>query len=215
MRDYRIEGIGSIQGGEFDELTVSGVGSNQGDIKADKIIIEGVFKSTGNIEANLIDTEGVGEIEGNIRAKKITVEGAMNIKNQQKVETEELYCEGCFTTKGDLYADVVQATGCIKANGIYGDNIQINSFGLKVNGFKKLMAKLNLTSSTNGSKVSIIEATTINLSGVQAETINGHDIVIGPGCTIDTVDCSGILKVHETSHVGKILGATEQTKEII
>ncbi len=215
MRNYSIDGIGSIQGGEFDELRVNGVGNNHGDIKAEKMYIEGVFKSTGNIETNYLDVEGVGEINGNIRASKITIEGVINFEDSKKIETEQLYCEGCINSVGDLYADMIQATGCIKANGIYGDNIKIDSFHFQMSGLKKMLSKLNIVTSYNGSKVNTIEATTINLSGVKATRVNGHDIVIGPGCTIDTVDCSGKLKVHESSHVGEILGATEQVKEIL
>lgn len=215
MSNYSIDGLGSIQGGEFGELRVNGVGNNHGDIKAEKIYIEGVFKSTGNVEAEFIDVEGVGDINGNIRARKISIEGVINFQSNKKIETEQLYCEGFINSVGDLYADSIQATGCIKANGIYGDNIQINSYQFQVSGLKKMLSKLNIVTSFNESKVNTIEATTINLSGVKATTVNGHDIVIGPGCTIDTVDCSGKLKVHETSHVGKILGATEQVKETL
>lgn len=215
MRNYSIDGLGSIQGGEFDELRVNGVGNNHGDIRADRIYIEGVFKSTGNIETNYLDAEGVGDIKGNIRAKKITIEGVINFQDDKKIETENLYCEGCLNSVGDLYADVIQATGCIKAKGIFGDNIQIDSLHFQLSGLKKMFSKLNIANGYNGSKIDTIEATTINLSGVKATTVNGHDIVIGPGCTIDTVDCSGKLKVHESSHVGKIIGATEQTKETL
>lgn len=207
MNNYSIEGIGTMNGGQFMELKVEGVGSNKGDIKADKIVVEGVFKSTGYIEADLIDCEGVCDIFGNIRAKKISIEGVVNMKDNQKMEAETLYCEGCLNSGGDLYVDSLKAAGCIKAKGIYGDSIDLNSFGKSMSGFRKLLEKINICSNSFGSKVTIIEATKINLSGVIAQTVNGHDIVIGPGCVIDTIDCTGTLKIHESSTVTHILGA--------
>ena len=46
MKDFSIQGLGSISGGEFNRLTVEGMGTNHGDIIAEYLSIEGVFKST-------------------------------------------------------------------------------------------------------------------------------------------------------------------------
>lgn len=207
MNSYSIEGIGSMNGGQFIELRVEGVGTNKGDIKADKILVEGVFKSTGYIEADFIDCEGVCDFYGNIRAKKVGIEGVINMKDNQKMEAETLYCEGCLNSGGDLYVDSLKAAGCIKVKGIYGDSIEINSFGKTMSGFRRLLDRINILSNSCCSKVDTIEATNINLSGVCVRVVNGHDIVIGPGCEIDTIDCSGKLKIHESSKVTHILGA--------
>ena len=209
MQNYSIEGIGSINGGQFLELRVEGVGSNKGDIKADKIVVEGVFKSTGYVETELLDSEGVCDIYGNIRAKKVNIEGVINMKDDQKMEAETLYCEGCLNSGGDLYVDSLKAAGCLKVRGIYGDDIDINSFGKTIHGFKKLLENINIMSNYSASKITTIEATKIQLSGVNAHTVNGHDIVIGPGCVIDTIDCTGTLRIHETSQVSHIIGAKE------
>jgi hypothetical protein len=131
------------------------------------------------------------------------------MKDNQKMEAESLYCEGLLNSGGDLYVDSIKAAGCLKVRGIYGDNIEINSLGKTVNSFKKLLEKINLVSNVCGSKITTIEATTVHLSGVNAQTVNGHDIVIGPGCEIDTIDCTGTLKIHESSKVNHIIGAKE------
>lgn len=129
------------------------------------------------------------------------------MKDNQKLEAEYLDCEGCLSTAGDLYVDVLKAEGSIKAKGIYGDRIDIDSKGTSFHGIKKVLEKMNLRHSSNASKITTIEATTIYLTGVNAVTVNGHDIVIGPDCVIDTIDCSGTLKVHESSKVNHIIGA--------
>jgi hypothetical protein len=56
----------------------------------------------------------------------------------------------------------------------------------------------------------MIEATTIELSGVRADVVNGRDIKIGPNCQIENIDCSGILSVDPSSYVRNITG--EYTK---
>jgi hypothetical protein len=198
MRDFKIEGLGNISGGEFDTLHVEGVGNCSSNIKAKEIKIQGVFNCSGEIETDSLSCEGVANFKANIRAKKIYVEGVLSERRGTKIEAEQITCEGVIKTGGEISADVLNAEGCIDADEIVGDYIKILSHWHK----NRLIMVLNKIRS----KVRIIEATTIELSGVKAETVNGKDIKIGANCQIDNIDCSGILSIDPASFVGKITG---------
>lgn len=198
MKDLNLEGIGRINGGEYDNITLEGVNSCSDNIKAENIHIEGVFTCSGQIEAGLLYCEGVSDFKANIRAKKIVVEGVFNGKDSMKIEAEELICDGVIKSGGEIFADVVKADGCISAKEIYGDSIRIHTH-YPVNKILKLF-------NTAKSDVRLIEATTIDIKGVTADILNGRDITIGPNCKVDTIDCSGVLSIDSTSTVNKITG---------
>jgi cytoskeletal protein CcmA (bactofilin family) len=198
MHDFNMEGIGKIGGGEFNTITISGVGTCSNDIKAENIRVEGVFNCSGAVDAGALYCKGVADFKSNIRAKKINVEGVLNEKNGTKIEAEEIICDGVIKTGGEISADVLRADGCIEASEIVGDQIKINTHYLTSHFFKLFTRK--------HSDIGLIEATTINLSGVNADNVNGKDITIGPECNIDNIDCSGTLYIDKTSYVKNITG---------
>lgn len=198
MQNFNMEGIGTISGGEFDTITISGVGNCSNNIKAESIRIEGVFNCSGAIDAGVLFCKGVADFKSDIRAKKINVEGVLNEKGGTKIEAEEIICDGVIKTGGEISADVVRAKGCIEATEIVGDRITINT-RYRINRFIKMFTKKH-------SDVKLIEATTIDLAGVNADQVNGKDITIGPECNIDNIECSGTLFIDGTSFVKNITG---------
>lgn len=198
MQNFKMEGIGTISGGEYDIVKIEGVGSCKGNIKANEISIEGVFDCNGDVETGLLYCEGVADFKSNIRAKKLVIEGVLSERSGGKIEAEEIVCDGAISTKGEVSADIINAEGCIEANEIVGDRIRINSRFTR----GKILTLINRIQS----KVKLIEATTIELRGVTAEVVNGNDITIGPKCNINTIDCSGVLFIDKTAKVNKITG---------
>ena len=195
MIDNHMEGVCKIHGGEFGKLTVDGVGTCTDDIKAESIQINGVFKCVGAVETGLLQSDGTAEFMSNIRAKKIVIDGVATVKNNAKIEAEEVVCNGVIKA-GEISADRINADGVINAKEIVGDNIVIQScFGRIANFFVRKISNIEL-----------IEATTIKLCGVAAKSVNGKDISIGPHCRIDSIDCSGTLSIDKDSTVKTITG---------
>lgn len=197
MQGLNLEGFGRISGGVYDTLNLDGVSSCSDNIKAEKMHIKGVFTCSGEVQANYLYCEGVSDFKTNIRAKKIVVEGVLNEKSGTKIEAEEISCEGVIKTGGEIYADILKADGCVSANEIYGDRIGINT---------RYLSKIRKFFNSPKSDIKLIEATTIELSGVTAETVNGRDITIGPNCNIGKIDCNGTLFVDASSIVNTITG---------
>ncbi|MDF2941524.1 MAG: hypothetical protein K0S01_382 [Herbinix sp.] len=198
MQNYVMEGVGKISGGEFDTITVKGVGTCSDNIKAENIHIEGVFNCSGEVATKLLHCAGASDFKSNIRAKKITIGGVLSQKEGTKIEAEEIICEGLLKTGGEISADIIEADGCIVAKEIYGDQITIKSY---------YRAKRIVNFFTGEkSEVKLIEATTIVLKGVTADIVNGRDITIEANCSIDKIDCSGVLYIDKSSTVNTITG---------
>ena len=198
MKGLNMEGLGRINGGEYDSIKLEGVSSCSDNIKADHIQVKGVFTCSGEVNAGILDCGGVSDFKANVRAKKVIVEGVFNMKDGTKLEAEEIICEGVIKTGGEIYADILRADGCVSAKDIYGDQIRIETH-YPVNRIKNLF-------NVPKSDIRLIEATTINVSGVTADIVNGRDITIGPKCKIDSIDCSGTLFIDNSSTVNKITG---------
>lgn len=196
MQDFSMEGVSKMNGGEFGKIRVDGVGSCTGDLKAESLTVDGTFKCDGTVDTGLLRCDGAAAFTSNIRAKQIDVNGVINVKSGIRIEAEHIKCDGVINVNGEISADVIRADGCIKAKEIVGDQIYINTH---IHRFFHSIFKL--------SQVDLIEATSIELHGVRAQSVNGKDIVIGPHCRIDSIDCSGTLFIDSTSLVGTVTGS--------
>lgn len=200
-----IDGINSFIGGEFNEIKIDGVTTVTGPIKANKILINGIFKTEDYIEANLLDVDGVATIKKNVRAHEVDVAGTVSIKSE-KFEADSIKCDGIISVSGEINADKMFVKGIISAKEIYGDNIDISS---NIKGTEIVKAIKNFFGIQRGhfSKIETIEATTINIVNVKAKQLRGHDIIIGKDCTVENVDCDGILRISKSANVKNITGS--------
>ena len=197
MRDVTIEGVGSIKGGEYGLLSIEGVCKCNGDIQAETLLVEGVFKCFGSIRAGSMSCEGMSQIHGDIKAEKISIEGMMKVSGGTKIEATEITCEGMIELSGEISADRIDSDGFISADEIVGDSINIRS---RRNHFWDFFRP-------HHSRIKLIEATDIELRGVEAQTVNGTNVVIRSGCTIENLDCSGTLFIDPRSQVRNLTGS--------
>jgi len=208
MRIEKIEGFGSINGGEYDRVEIEGIGKIKGDIKAGSILIKGVNKCLGTIETDEFICEGIAQLSKSIRAKIVRIDGIVK-QGKAKMEADDIYCEGILLTNGEISADSIEVDGCISAPEIYGDRIKIvhcfrqkgnfnasNIFG--VFGGRKIEKDYSM--------VDVMEATNIELYGVRANSVSGNVVILGDGCDIKQVECDGTLKIHPGARIGKVIG---------
>lgn len=230
MRTTKIDGVVKMQPGEYESLDVDGIVKCPGDLVAENMTVDGILKVEGSLNANRLDIDGMtkikgdldcgslmvdgklkiegdlncdslemdgmGTVFGNLIAKGVSVNGLLTLKNGTKLETEKLSCEGIIKVNGEISADQIDAEGLLRAKEIVGEYVKIRSKGARVFGlfFRKF------------SRVPLIEATTIDLSGVKANQVNGQDIKIGKGCRIEHLDCSGHLSLAKGAKVKNITG---------
>jgi cytoskeletal protein CcmA (bactofilin family) len=215
MNDIKIDGRGTMNGGTYGDVRVNGSGDCDGDILAQSVEINGMFKCRGAIEAksfvcdgttalydsltaDRIDVDGAFKIEGDggIRAKTIDCDGAMRLKGNGNIEADTIRCDGFISTEGEVSADKMDINGMLKAREIVGDEIKIRSHMNKF--IKHFFSKY--------SEVGLIEATTVDVSGVLAKSVSGHNVRIGPKCMIDHVICNGTLSISKKAEIKEISG---------
>lgn len=204
MENGRVDGVITFDGGVYGDLNINGVATADGPLEAGHLDIDGVFNARSDVNCQDIKTSGVVTIDGNLRTKSANVDGVVTVHGS-KVEADRIVCEGVLTADGQVSADFIDAQGFINAKEIVGDHITIQSFTRSF--FFRMWVKLKeAVGSQDYSVVDLIEATTINLRGVHARTVSGHDIVIGPGCKINKVDASGTLNIDNDAEVAEIIG---------
>lgn len=182
-------------------ININGVLRCEGGIQADSIKVDGRLKCAGALRAASLDCNGSTQITGDVCVGKVDVDGVLQISGGTKLEAEEIRCDGAIRCDGQISADLLIANGFINARELVGERIIIHS---QITGLVWVFPKLC-------SRAELIEATTIELRGVTAQSVNGRDIIIGPGCTIEHLDCSGTLFIDGSAQVKNITGAFTRT----
>jgi len=209
-KDGRIDGVGTIQGGKYDTLRIDGVVEINGDIEAESLKINGVCTCNGNLTAKVFDCDGVLNVKGNLRAGDANIDGVVTVDGS-KVEADRIDCDGVLSVEGEISADFIQADGKLNALEIVGDHITIKSYwriGVRGIFFKiggKIGDKFVRNFREKFSVIGLIEGTTVDLRGVHAKSVSGHDVSIGKGCEIDSVSATGTLHIHPKAKVASVL----------
>ncbi len=91
-----------------------------------------------------------------MRKKFFGVDGVAKL---ERLEADEINCDGFIKAEEEVSADIMHVDGCIHAKEIVGDHISINSRSGKIAG---LLARKT-------SSIKLVEATTVKLRGVTAQ----------------------------------------------
>lgn len=233
MNDMRISGSGSLAAGEYGLVSVSGSAKFTGPVRAERVKISGScrgcgplttgemgvsgsfrcddaleagslrvsgsLKCAGAFRGGTVDCAGSMDVGGDVSASVLGVSGTFSVKEGTKIEADEIRCDGSIRVNGQISADKLIARGFVEAREVVGDSVCIRS--------QLLHTWLAVFLPKLASQVDLIEATTVELRGVTAGTVNGRDISIGPGCTIERLDCSGTLSIDPTAVVRTITGS--------
>jgi uncharacterized membrane protein YgcG len=203
MKNGRVDGVINFPGGVYGDLNINGVSTVEGPLEAAHLDIDGVFNARSDVCCESLNTAGVVTIDGNLRVKTANIDGVVTVHGS-KIEADRIIGTGVLTTDGQVSADYIDSQGFINAREIVGDHISIQSFTKSF--FFKMWIKLKeAVGSLDYSIVDLIEATTVNLRGVHAHMVSGHDVSIGPHCVIDRVDASGRLFIDQDAEVKEIV----------
>lgn len=217
MNDIHISGTGNVAPGQYDSVTVSGMGKCPGGLRAEeitvngtfkvedgtecrKLIVNGTFKGEGTLSAEEVVCNGAATIEDGLVANVLSVAGVLHCEGD-KLQSRELSCAGILTMDGLVSCDQIHVTGILKAEQLEGRSIRIRSHR------PELLRRFWLSKGL--SKIDYIQGIEIELSGVTAETVTGTDIIIGPDCNIERLRCNGTLKLDPSSVVEDLAGDYE------
>lgn len=202
------------------EMEINGAVKVSGTAGVEKLEVDGAFTVQGNLlECDELECDGSIAVEGSIRTRTLEIDGSL--KAGGDVEADEARVDGVLKVGGQMSADHVHVEGVVSASEVVGDEVIIwnesRRWGHGVNctivvGRRTIQIGGGREEDGEGpvSKVGLIEATTIALRCVEATTVNGTDVTIGPGCVIENLDCNGILHLDPAARVKNITGEYTQ-----
>ena len=230
LRNLSVSGAGSVAGGKYNEVKISGAGDVNGDIECNYFKSSGASDVKGNVKAKIIQISGASDIKGNIEAEEMTVSGSSDIKGDvttKKIKVsgasdikgtlhaEEVEVRGAVDIKGDCDAENFYARGCFEIGGLLNaGSINVEIFrrcrvreigGEKIDvrkGSGSFLGKVIGIFSTGDRLItSIIEGDEIYLENTTATIVRGGNVTIGPNCSIGTVEYRNSINVDNSSKV--------------
>lgn len=112
LGNLKISGVGSSNGGRFNEVRISGAGDVNGDIECNLFKSSGASDVKGNLKSKIVEVSGAADIRGNVSAEQIFVSGTSDMNGD--VETKKIKISGASDIKGGLHAEEVDISGVIE-----------------------------------------------------------------------------------------------------
>lgn len=196
LYDVKLEGIGKVNGGNYKNIKISGMGGILGDINGEIVTIEGTCKADGSIKCININVEGILEVAGSIEVNdKIYISGVTKIEGD--FQGREAHINGKIDVKGLFSADKINIllVGKNKIKEIGGEVISVleerRSF---ING---IIIPNRLISDS-------IEGDVITLENTVCEMVRGHNVTIKGGCKIENIEYTGDITIDVKSKVENV-----------
>lgn len=218
MNCETIEGIGSIHGGEYEEIHVEGLGKLKGDATAGKVIVEGMFKSKGKLTAEEVTIDGMARVFRNLRTKRLVIDGMLKVRHAN-INAENIRCDGFLACTGEVLADDIRINGVSTVAKMYGDNIHISNHSgeLQRNGKARLLKSLSIlgwmylgrTISIKYSLVDHVECTNLSASGLKAKTVRAGSVTLMDHCVVDKLYCDGEMRIDKSCRIGQIISVNQ------
>lgn len=127
-----ISGAGTIRGGDYERVSISGSGKITGDITADEIKISGSGKVQGLARAARVSTSGAAVFEAGIIADELKISGST--RTHGITEIKELKCSGVFKADGSLISEYIKVSGSIAVDGDVSSEIFKTTGAFRVGG---------------------------------------------------------------------------------
>lgn len=196
MENIKIVGVGTIQSGEYDVVSIAGTGTVKGSVICNEFKSSGITTIEESLVAKTFKSSGTIKIEGKLKVIEGKISGAGKILGD--IEANDLYIHGSMNVEGEINAEKFDGRlGSGSFNNIYGEEVKINTNGQFIGGyFHDVITNV---------RVNEIEATTICLKDVKAKRVSGENVTIESGCVIDLVEYSNKLDISSKAEVKSIV----------
>jgi cytoskeletal protein CcmA (bactofilin family) len=209
MADYNINGSGSISGGEYDNIGVSGSCTMSGHVKCKSMCVSGScrgdgdvvcaqFKGSGSVRAHSITADKI-ECSGSLSCDELKAQsiGASGSVKTDSIEADRLVCSGAIKAEGLVNAESMLLTlgGNSQIGTIGGSEITVKrGHGVKIFGIG--------LGNSGSLAVGTIEGDVVCLENTRADTVRGDRVFIGEGCEIGRVEYGTSYECAKGSTVG-------------
>ncbi|SDN50859.1 polymer-forming cytoskeletal protein [Bacillus sp. OK048] len=228
--DLVINGLGSSNGGQFNEVTLNGKGTVNTDVECTHFDCNGSGTVNGNVTATTAKISGNGKINGTIAGQSLSIDGTAKVQNNVlvkhvkvagkasiggKIKSDEIKIRGRITVGGDCEAETFKGESHFTIGGLLNaDLIDITIFSdckvkeiggqtILIRQKSPLMGFLKPFIQTQ-LETELIEGDKIEIENTKASVVRGNNVTIGPSCIIGIVEYSGELSMDEKAVVKEI-----------
>ncbi|MGE6257908.1 polymer-forming cytoskeletal protein [Heyndrickxia sporothermodurans] len=229
-QDLTINGFGSSNGGQFDDVVINGRGSISGDIECKLFDCNGLGSVKGNVTSERVRMNGKGKINGNVIARDIMVDGHATLGGDVNYESlrisghcsvggavkgEKIKINGKAVIGGDCETEEFVTEGIFNIGGLLNaEDIDIALYGeckVKEIGGQSIRVRQNpfgimkflKSIFPNRLVTDVIEGDHISLEGVRAKVVRGNSVAIGMNCEIELVEYYDEFSIDKSSKVTK------------
>ena len=230
--DMNINGTGTINEGEYNKISIAGVGRLKGNVIANSVSISGTCSGEGILKCKDIDISGYMRYKGEVHSDgNLNVNGYMKIKenlyfNEATISGSVKACEGITFNNAFISGSISSKKNCegtnFKCNGMINidgllsaDNINITIYksanvkeiggeNIEVRSDKKIN-NIPLVGKIFSNKLiaETIEGDYVYLENTSAKKVSGKTVIIGKNCNIEEVNYEVSLEVNNNSKVNK------------
>lgn len=200
----RVEGIGSLAEGNYEDIIADGMVNVKGDITFQSCCMNGMGKASGSMEGDALHVDGTLKTSGNVKVKTLTVNGLMRC-GEVKVYADKIHVDGLLESKDEISADIIRVDGLIKVPTLSGDDIELNYAKAKIRGLVILSFEIfNFNKLIQG--VDTIECTHLKATNLVSKHICAQEIHLMDHCDIDLIECDGDIYMDATCRIKEIKG---------
>jgi cytoskeletal protein CcmA (bactofilin family) len=127
-----ISGAGTIGGGTYDRVSISGAGKITSDITTEELRISGAGKVQGRTESEKIVASGSAVFAEAVIAEEMRVSGSARVDG--RIEVKELKCSGTFKAAQSISSEYIKVSGDLRVGGDVEAEIFKTSGGFKIEG---------------------------------------------------------------------------------
>ena len=136
-----IQGLSWFRGGDYDEISISGLGIAKGALSVGRLSVQGIGRfrehtkiGTGTISGigsflddlsvDKLEVNGISKVHGNLRTRELILEGILRISGD--LACEKLSATGSWRCRGNVDARSIRFEGAIRVGGVLSaDTIEI------------------------------------------------------------------------------------------
>lgn len=108
-RSATLAGAGTLSGGTYERISISGAGKIEGDVVAQEIHVSGSAKCEGRVEAKEMHVSGSVVFAKDVVADELKVSGSGRVEGSAQVK--EFKCSGSFRAAKDLSGEYIKSSG--------------------------------------------------------------------------------------------------------
>jgi len=227
----KISGAGSMAGGTYTRVSVSGAGHVTSDLDAESLSVSGSLVCEGAVRAGNMRVDGSVDIQGDVTAQtavvnggallhgnfevgKLKVAGAAEI--DKRLSGGQVNVQGSLKVGGDCEVEYFKASGAFTVGGLLSaDTIHVKMYGASKAGeiggesvefryVKRPIVELAVAlkmTEATSLEARSVEGDHVFLERAKVGTVRGRDVELGDGCDVDLVEYTGAFKQSSGARV--------------